>query len=341
MKPTIRLSIATPCTESWDQMTPQTEGRFCGTCQKTVVDFTAMDDQELLQWFATRQGPVCGRLRQDQLDHNIAAPPEHAINRWRYWNYLIAGLLFSSEAAAQTRPANPPTSQSIPIRPETRQLVGDTILATEKPFPADSVKGRVTDSGGRPISYVTILYGPRTGVLADEQGHFSIPVQKVSRSQQLTITAVGYEPLKITVDKLLTDYQVNLAETLTMRDVVLGGAVVVVKKHRRRVAADTVSLFKDTLALVGLAKPALTVYPNPVSRGASVTISARLDQKGKYNLQLYSSTGALVASREVERADNSARAELPIPEGLTPGIYFLKLSHPAMTKCYSQQIVVY
>ena len=275
MKPTIRLSIAAPCTEGWDQMTPQTEGRFCGSCQKTVVDFTAMDDHELLQWFATRQGPVCGRLRQDQLDHNIAAPPKRAINRWRYWNYLIAGLLFSSEAAAQT-------------------------------------------------------------------SHFSIPVQKVSRSQQLTITAVGYEPLKITIDKLLTDHQVNMAETLTMRDIVVGGAeVVIVKKRRRRVVADTVSLFKDTLALVGLAKPALTAYPNPVSRGATVTISARLDQKGKYNLQLYSSTGALVASRELEQADNGARPELPIPSGLTPGIYFLKLSHPAMTKCYSQQIMVY
>lgn len=257
MKPTIRLGIATPCSQNWNQMTPDSEGRFCGSCQKTVVDFTAMDDRELLQWFATRQGPVCGRLREDQLDHNVTPLPDRAKSRWRYWNYLIAGLLFSSEAAAQTRPANPPTSQSLPIRPETRQLMGDTILATEKPFPTDSVRGRVTDTAGAPIASATLMYGPKKALLTDEQGRFSIPAQKVPGNQQLTITAIGYQSLSITVDKLLTDYQLKMTETLTMRDVVAGGVEVVVVKRRRRkrIPADTLSLFKDTLAAVGLANP--------------------------------------------------------------------------------------
>ena len=62
MQKTIHLGIANPCTENWDQMTPANQGRFCAACQKTVVDFTAMDDHELLQWFTRHQGSVCGRL---------------------------------------------------------------------------------------------------------------------------------------------------------------------------------------------------------------------------------------------------------------------------------------
>lgn len=42
---------------------------------------------------------------------------------------------------------------------------------------------------------------------------------------------------------------------------------------------------KDTLFC---RKTPLTIYPNPVSRGASVTLSLRLDTPGNYMAQLYS-----------------------------------------------------
>ena len=177
--------------------------------------------------------------------------------------------------------------------------------------------------------------------MADEHGYFTIPAHKVSRYQQLAITAVGYQGVNITVDKLLTEHQVMVPQTITLKDVVVGGMVVVTKRRRRRIPAETVSLFKDTLALVGLTKPALAVYPNPVARGAAITISARLDHEGKYSLQLYSSSGEVIETREIERAAADNKQELPIPAGLVPGVYFVKLSHPAMTKWYSQQIVVY
>ena len=41
-------TIPSPCTESWDCMTSTKEGRFCQSCEKTVVDFTRMSDAELL-----------------------------------------------------------------------------------------------------------------------------------------------------------------------------------------------------------------------------------------------------------------------------------------------------
>lgn len=145
MQQSIRLGINNPCSESWDQMTPEKQGRFCGSCQKTVVDFTAMDDHQLLQWFAGHQGSVCGRLRQDQLDRPVAAPPEKKRNR--YWHYLVAGLLFSAEASAQTKPESPPIAQY--SLSESFSSTDSTPVVAKKPFPADSVR-----SGSRDVIVV-------------------------------------------------------------------------------------------------------------------------------------------------------------------------------------------
>ena len=339
MKPTLNLGIPTPCTENWDHMSPATQGRFCGSCEKTVVDFTAMDDHELVRWFANRQGSVCGRLRKDQLDRPLIAQTESP--KRRYWQYLIATLLITSEAAAQTRPAKAHTSQQLPVDTVDGHLIGDTTMVPVKSKKTDSVRGRVVDSAGRPISYATVVYGPKAGVAADEQGYFAIPKEKVSMNQQLSISAVGYLPVNISVEKVQNEHQIKMFYTVTTEEAIAGGVVVVTKKRRKKVAADTLSLCKDTLAAIGLTIPALTAYPNPVARGAAITIKTRLDHTGKYSLQLYNSTGTLIESREIDRSLNTNNLALPIPVGAIPGIYFVKLSHPAMTRSYSQQIMVY
>lgn len=270
MQKTMRLGINNPCTENWDQMIPANQGRFCASCQKTVVDFTSMDDLQLLEWFAQHQGSACGLLRPDQLDRPLLSLPEKGKNTNRLWRYLIAALLFSSEASAQMKPNSPPMTQCAPSLSETFHLMGDTVINAPKRLPSDSVKGKVKED----------------------------------------VVVVGYTEV-VTVHK------------------------------KRKPIADTVSIFKDTLASIGLAKPALTAYPNPVARGASITLSARLDQPGKYNIQLLNSSGALIESQEVDRSANSGNITLPISADLVPGIYFVKLSHPALAKCYTQEIMVY
>jgi len=64
----MRISIENPCHEDWQAMTPETQGRFCGACEKTVVDFTKMSDAEILQYFSKPSvDKTCGRFRVEQL----------------------------------------------------------------------------------------------------------------------------------------------------------------------------------------------------------------------------------------------------------------------------------
>ena len=79
MPETIHLSIDNPCSENWDQMSPEQQGRFCASCNKTVVNFAQMTDQDVLTWLARNQGPTCGRFRQDQLQRPLIATQQLAL----------------------------------------------------------------------------------------------------------------------------------------------------------------------------------------------------------------------------------------------------------------------
>jgi hypothetical protein len=72
----IQLSIPLPCREDWDQMSPDGRGRFCASCQKTVIDFSNWTDTALYEFFSKNTGPVCGRFQNTQLNRNIKIPPQ-------------------------------------------------------------------------------------------------------------------------------------------------------------------------------------------------------------------------------------------------------------------------
>ena len=42
-----KIRIQNPCNENWNSMLPDKKGRFCNSCNKTVVDFTKMKNTEI------------------------------------------------------------------------------------------------------------------------------------------------------------------------------------------------------------------------------------------------------------------------------------------------------
>jgi len=318
-------------------MSPGANGRFCSSCQKTVLDFTTMDDQEILQWFASHNESACGRFRPDQLNRPMVNPPERK-SPWRYWHYLIAGLLFSSEVSAQTKPTTVPMTQQISPNQEDRIVIGKIKAGTEPKPSTDSIRGRVVDANGHPVVYATIKYNKAHSVVSDANGYFSIAANAVRKQDTLFITAVGYKSVSIPVAQWGHTDQIQLIP-MPMVEVVAGG-ISVVTVRKRKPLGDTISIFYDTLAAIGIIKNPLTIYPNPASKGSSVTVSASLDQTGTYTIQLFSISGTLMETTQVNGAPKTPTFSINIPANLTPGTYIVRLSHPALTKCYTQEIVV-
>ena len=91
----LNISIESPCTEDWGKMTPCEKGRFCGKCQKEVVDFTKMTTDQVIDNLLKKSGQdICGLLRNDQLEK-----PKTKIQRMVFSLYEKASLHINTSGA--------------------------------------------------------------------------------------------------------------------------------------------------------------------------------------------------------------------------------------------------
>ncbi len=170
-KPTsIQLNISSPCHEDWNAMSKEEQGRFCGQCQKTVIDFTTWSDNDLFSFFSKNNTSVCGRFFPTQLQKELHIPPQPASRLYRLAIACGLTLMF-----AQIPEAHAMVKQQVEL------------LATHTPDDGDpektgnntgSVKGRVTDKSRRPMAgaVVEVSLGGliKATTTTDKEGRYEI-----------------------------------------------------------------------------------------------------------------------------------------------------------------------
>lgn len=72
----VRVTIPNPCHENWQEMTPQSNGRHCFSCDTVVRDYANLSDTQLQHVLQQIEGPACGHFRKDQLNRNIRIAKE-------------------------------------------------------------------------------------------------------------------------------------------------------------------------------------------------------------------------------------------------------------------------
>ncbi len=130
----VQFTIPEPCNVPWDGMTPVDSGRrHCASCDKVIVDFSKMSDDELMLYFRHSKGKVCGRFDNRQLDRRMPLLPERS-QKARWWRALalLPLILFSKSARAQYEQV---VNDSVP--PDTaavakEALVPDSLVAKQE-----------------------------------------------------------------------------------------------------------------------------------------------------------------------------------------------------------------
>jgi len=143
----MRISIPNPCHEDWNQMTPDEQGRFCLSCQKTVVDFTQMNKAEIQQYFKTAVNEkICGRIKANDLAKEHILPeihvyptrffvaPNHTPSRLFL---LTVGLVFlySCNTSPESFVQEPSESKQVLDVPEIDSnafIIGDPVVLPKK-----------------------------------------------------------------------------------------------------------------------------------------------------------------------------------------------------------------
>ena len=67
-----KIRIENPCHENWNLMSRNQKGRFCNSCNKTVIDFTKMKHPEIEKYFIenTKSENICGYFKSNQVENS-------------------------------------------------------------------------------------------------------------------------------------------------------------------------------------------------------------------------------------------------------------------------------
>ncbi|WP_264564727.1 hypothetical protein [Flavobacterium sp. N3904] len=65
-----KINIPKPCNQNWNSMTPNKNGKFCNSCNKTVVDFTKMENLEIQKYLIENSSKesICGHFKFNQIE---------------------------------------------------------------------------------------------------------------------------------------------------------------------------------------------------------------------------------------------------------------------------------
>lgn len=157
----VQIQLSEPCSEDWDLMQPNEQGRFCGVCCKTVMDFTNWQPQDIAQYLIDHAAEKpCGRFKQNHLNItiNISDILPH-VKKWEvpYLQKLTAVILvcfvLTNVACTEQGTHNPQQNKQVALQPDSSVQNFDTTL--KKNIENDSAikHGNVRVPYGEPVIY--------------------------------------------------------------------------------------------------------------------------------------------------------------------------------------------
>lgn len=140
----IHVHIPAPCSEDWNDMTPEGRGRHCNQCCKVVVDFTGMEPREISDYLMQhREEKICGRFSPAHLDtplpwsveeeyvKRVASSPLSWLQKVAAIFVLAFGLLAGSCSTDNKSSSNHAGNTQLPGAP----LPGDTLVTQRADTP--------------------------------------------------------------------------------------------------------------------------------------------------------------------------------------------------------------
>lgn len=340
----IHIHIPEPCHENWHNMTPKEQGRFCGACQKTVVDFSAMTNKEILDYISNAGQNMCGRFAPNQLNKELTITENKRRFSWAYfWNILLATLLFT-EAKAQGKPVikKKPAVHQMDLLPRVGTIA---VEQPNDPLPPKEINGRVLDESSMPVAGATVrIIGTTRGVTADTAGNFRFLIDK-GDTVSLEISAIGYKTKTVLIDSKTNWKDVKVL--LYMEYLIMGGITfeekvpkkVKVKKVEKVTRAEKVKRVINDWKPAALKKD-IKIYPNPVVRGNAIQVNLSLKQAGEYKLELLDVRGKVMTVQRLVMAAKEQKVTVPTQAAWSSGIYWMRISAPDMKNVYQGKVAI-
>lgn len=201
------IELPNPCHENWWEMEKVTLGRYCNVCEKKVVDFTRMSDQQVIEILEASNFKTCGKFTKHQLNNGFEKKKENFLPFRIKAAASAVFLLFSTKSFA----LNTPKTEKVEIN---SKFISQQVYSFRKQFnqvQTDTnklyLKGVVLDSitGDKFPGAKLFVKGSETiRTISDLDGKFilEIPNSFKADSFVLVVHAVSFR---------MTDFEISLS----------------------------------------------------------------------------------------------------------------------------------
>jgi hypothetical protein len=201
------LKIDNPCSESWQVMKANDVGRYCANCQKSVIDFTSLTDNEVLQIIKQTNGKLCGRLNSEQMNRVLIGTKQQSTNTKLH--KILAGLLLlsSSENIIANKQHSETQIVFKSINENLTVSTGENLNNQLSDSLKNIVQGKVIVANNKDVIPFASVLIKNTNIVTttDIDGNFKITIPENLLADTgkiiLKVVYVGYGPDEFTINK--------------------------------------------------------------------------------------------------------------------------------------------
>lgn len=299
----VNLSIPTPCHEDWDHMKTEDKGRFCSSCNKTVIDFTNMSDHELATFFKHPPSSVCGHLYADQLNRNISLPRKRIPWVRYFFQITLPAFLISMKANGQKL---------------QHVQVGNHV--------------HIENFGTKGLIAVHQVKELKQKPVNDQ------PV-KINPDRKKEIIDYSYLPFVIdTINEEVIKGNISSVKKANVDNSfqgLIGSVTVTVVKKIKNKNLKIVPLIKQW---IDTAFATITIFPDPVIRGTSFTIRFNKTDGINFIGSLITINGTEAQRNKFTM--ESREQKIDLNPDLAAGVYIFKLQNKNSGKYYTKKIII-
>jgi hypothetical protein len=281
----LQISIPEPCHENWHTMTPTQQGRFCNACAKEVVDFSMMNRYRNL-----------------------------SIRKLRFIGYQILTAivcLISTGGFSQN-------GNDIEKTVLEEMLTGNSMQPKKTHIVIRLACPRSLDTNPPNLLYVLDGNIVEPGIINTDSVE-TVTLLKDSVVVLVIFGITGKNGAMIITSKKLKDLDTPVVSTAmcTKRAEVMGS---ITKGIQIRATVA------DPLKMVAAKNTGpVKIYPNPVLRGNSFSISLQLKQAGNYNIQITDVTGRIVLQKQTNILTKEYIEQLQTDSRWGSGVYYIRV----------------
>lgn len=295
------VRVPEPCHEDWNKMKPEEKGRFCSSCQKTVVDFSTKTDFEIKTIIEeNRSGQMCGHFRKSQLDRplnytldlnnlpkNISTTKAFAIAL-----FLVFGSILFSCTNEKDKDVNIVGMMIEP--PPIEKTTGEPMIIDSvqtKKLEETSVEGRMV------IQNETFVNG---GIGYYGQDPISDSIYEIKVIKDSIIPEDFTDTKRGLIDVTEEDIQQTKTDSASTKSATSIGENVITKNTN------------------------LSIYPNPSS--GEFTIKYDVLKRADVLIEIYDMKGSHIKTVSDISAQHSGKYQLPVNlKDMPSGIYIISL----------------